>query len=251
MSARRPHEARDWAESFGSDPERYDRARPRYPDVAIRRIAAALPGPEVLDVGCGTGISARQLEAAGCRVLGVEVDPRMAAFARERGLAVEVARFEAWDPAGRTFDGVVAGQSWHWVDPVTGTARAADALRPGGRLALLWNVGQAPPEALATPRAGDPVAGYEAIVARVADSIRASGAFAEPEVRRDRWERSYTRDEWLDELATHGDVGRLPPSEVAAILARVGAALDAAGGGFTMDYTTLTLTARLAAPPPR
>ncbi|MGW3626958.1 methyltransferase domain-containing protein [Streptomyces sp. NPDC000880] len=31
-----------------------------------------------LDVGCGTGIAARQFQAVGCRVLGVEPDARMA-----------------------------------------------------------------------------------------------------------------------------------------------------------------------------
>jgi hypothetical protein len=32
------------------------------------------------------------------------------------GLEVEVAAFETWDPAGRVFDAVIAGQAWHWVD---------------------------------------------------------------------------------------------------------------------------------------
>jgi SAM-dependent methyltransferase len=116
----------------------------------VERIIAASPGPDVLDVGCGTGIEARQFQAAGCRVLGVEPDPRMAQFARRSGLEVEVAGFEAWDPAGRTFDAVIAGQAWHWVDPVAGAAKAAQVLRPGGRLAVFWNMDQPPPE-VATP----------------------------------------------------------------------------------------------------
>lgn len=48
------------AESFGVDPERYDRTRPRYPDAMVDAILAASPGPDVLDVGIGTGIVARQ-----------------------------------------------------------------------------------------------------------------------------------------------------------------------------------------------
>ncbi len=47
-----------------------------------------------------------------------------------------MAAFEAWDPAGREFDAVISGQSWHWVDPVAGAAKAAQVLRPGGRLAV-------------------------------------------------------------------------------------------------------------------
>lgn len=143
---REPHQAREVAESFGTDPDGYDRARPRYPDALIDRIVGSSAGLDVLDVGCGTGIAARQFQAAGCRVLGVEVDARMAEWARRRGLEVEVAAFEAWDPAGRTFDAVVAGQAWHWVDPVAGAAKAARALRPGGRLAVFWNAFQAPDE---------------------------------------------------------------------------------------------------------
>jgi ubiquinone/menaquinone biosynthesis C-methylase UbiE len=59
------HQYRRMAESFGVDAERYDRTRPRYPDALVERIVAASPGPEILDVGCGTGIEARQFQAAG------------------------------------------------------------------------------------------------------------------------------------------------------------------------------------------
>src|SRR5580698_9900018 len=102
------HRNRQVAESFGADPERYDRTRPSYPDAMVARIVAASPGRDVLDVGCGTGTAARQFQAAGCTVLGVEPDERMAAFARRTGVTVEVATIEAWDPAGRIFDAVVA-----------------------------------------------------------------------------------------------------------------------------------------------
>jgi 2-polyprenyl-3-methyl-5-hydroxy-6-metoxy-1,4-benzoquinol methylase len=112
------HDPRQAAQSFGSAPERYDRARPRYPDVLIERIIAAAPGRLVLDVGVGTGIVARQFQAAGCQVLGIDPDARMAEFAQRSGVEVEVSRFEAWDGAGRKFDAVVCGESWHWLDPV-------------------------------------------------------------------------------------------------------------------------------------
>src|SRR5580693_6568322 len=97
-----PHLQRQVAEGFGADAGRYDRARPTYPAGLVERIVAASPGRDVVDVGCGTGISSRLLAAAGCRVLGVEPDPRMAEQARQGGTAVEVAKFEDWDPAGRT-----------------------------------------------------------------------------------------------------------------------------------------------------
>nr|WP_055501833.1 class I SAM-dependent methyltransferase [Nonomuraea pusilla] len=256
--ARAPHQARDMAESFGTDPERYDRARPRYPDAMVNRVVAASPGHDVLDVGIGTGIAARQFEAAGCVVLGVEVDPRMAGWARRRGHEVEVAAFESWDPAGRTFDAVVSAQTWHWIDPVAGAARAAEALRPGGLLAAFWNVEQPPPDvarafsavyerllpdSLTARQWAATGHGYTALLDRAADGIRAYGAYGEPEQWRFGWERTYTRDEWLDLVPTSGTHTRLPPGTLEEVLAGLGAALDALGGGFTMRYSTVVVAA--------
>ena len=184
------------AESFGSDAERYDRTRPSYPGALVERIVASSPGREVLDVGCGTGIAARQFQVAGCRVLGVDPDARMADRARQGGLEAEVATFEAWDPAGRTFDAIVSGQAWHWVDPVAGAAKAAQVLRPGGLLALFWNAFQPPPDL------GEAFAGvyrrvqpglpfdlwsrpvldaYLMMCGEAAGGIRQAGAFGDPE----------------------------------------------------------------------
>lgn len=246
------------AESFGSDAARYDRARPHYPQAMVERIIAASPGPDVLDVGCGTGIVARQFAAAGARVLGVDVDARMADLARQRGLDVEVASFEDWDPAGRRFDAVVSGQTWHWVDPVAGAAKAAQTLRPRGLLALFWNAGQPSPDVAeafaevyhrvlpdslaARQSRGSVVDGYTALCSKAADGVREVGAFADPEQWRFDWEQPYTRDEWLDQLPTQGAFTRLPPAKLEEVLAAVGAAIDAAGGSFTMQYSTVGIT---------
>jgi SAM-dependent methyltransferase len=253
-----PHRHRQMAESFGSDADRYDRTRPRYPDAMVDRIVAAGPGHDVLDVGTGTGIAARQFQAAGCTVLGVEPDARMAGLAKRFGLEVELAKFEDWDPAGRTFDAVIAAQAWHWIDPVAGAARAAQALRPGGRLAVFWNAFQ-PPADLAeaftavyrraipdSPIAQVGMAGpdpYSAICAKAADGIRQAGAFGEPEEWRFGWDRLYTRDEWLDQVPTFGGHSQYPPAKLREIVAGVGTAIDAVGGGFTMHYTAMVVTA--------
>jgi SAM-dependent methyltransferase len=258
-----PHQARQVAESFGADAERYDRARPRYPAALVDRIVAASPGPEVLDVGCGTGIAARQFQASGCTVLGVDPDPRMAEFARRTGVDAEVATFEAWDPAGRAFDAVVAGQAWHWVDPVAGAAKAARVLRPRGRLAVFGHVYDTPPgvadalkaalqrvapdSALSSPPASTALAIYQAMFARAADGIRQAGGFGEPEQWRFDWELSYTRDEWLDLLPTTGTLTQLPPDQLAEVLGAVAAVIDKNGGRLTMPYATLAATAARAA----
>ncbi|TDD88706.1 class I SAM-dependent methyltransferase [Actinomadura rubrisoli] len=252
------HQARHIAESFGSDAERYDRTRPRYPDALVERIVAANPGPDVLDVGCGTGIAARQFQASGCRVSGVDPDARMAGFARRHGLEVDVATFEDWDPAGREFDAVIAGQSWHWVDPVAGAAKAARVLRPGGRLAVFWYVFQPPSDLAETfteiyrqvlpdsplGRGVNPgLDTYSAFFTKAADGMRQAGAFGDPEQWRFDWDRPYTRDEWLEQVPTFGGHSLVPPAELEALLTDIGAAIDAAGGGFTMHFTAMVVTA--------
>jgi SAM-dependent methyltransferase len=260
MAKLESHQYRQVAESFGVDPGRYDRARPRYPDALVARVLAASPGPDVLDVGCGTGIAGRQFRAAGGRVLGVEPDARMAGFARRTGIEVEVATFEAWDSAGRTFDAVVAGQAWHWVDPVAGAAKAARVLRPGGLLAAFWHV-FGPPQDVAeavgavyrrvvpdspfsfAARPGQADRNATLFTTKAADGMREAGAFGDPEQFRYDWERTYTRDEWLDQLASSGAVTQLPPDQQACVLAGVGAALDTMGGRFTVSMITVAIIA--------
>ena len=253
-----PHRARQVAESFGSDPERYDRTRPRYPQALADRVIDARPGAELLDVGIGTGVSALPFRERGCRVLGVEPDERMAELARRRGFEVEVARFEDWDPAGRAFDAVISGQAWHWVDPVVGAAKAAELLRPGGRLAVFWNVFQPPPDLAGAFAAvyqqvlpGSPffrvaVSGmdaYSSLFEKALDGVREAGAYGEAERWEFSWERSFSKDEWLEQVPTFGGHSNLPTGKLEELLAGIGDVIDAVGGRFTMGYTAVVLTA--------
>ena len=218
----------------------------------------------MLDVGCGTGIAARQFQAAGCTVLGVEPDARMAGFARARGLPVEVATFEAWDPNhpevrhGDRRPVVALGRS------ARRPAKAARILRPGGRLAIFSHVYEPPVEVaeasaaayrrvvpdspFANLPARRPLDLYQAMYAKFADKIRETGEFHEPEQWRFDWEQSYTRDQWLALLPTTGGFTRLRRDQLADILDEVGTAIDALGGAFTMLSTTLaTSAARVSA----
>ncbi|MDT5017827.1 MAG: hypothetical protein QOD39_3987, partial [Mycobacterium sp.] len=93
----------------------------------------------VLDVGAGTGIASEQFLARKINVLAVEPDPRMAEIARDKGIPIEIGTFESWDPAGRRFDLVVFGSSFHWVNPDIALPKVHGLLSSGGRLALMWN----------------------------------------------------------------------------------------------------------------
>lgn len=230
----------------------------------VDAVLAASPGRDFLDVGTGTGLSARPFQQAGCRVLGVEPDERMAELARRRGLEVEVAKFEQWDPAGRAFDVVIAGQAWHWVDPVLGAAKAASVLRPGGRIALFWNVMSFPPdfaEAFSAvyrqvlpefpffqSGAAGGVGSYAPLLDKATNGIRQTGAFYEPVQWQFDWERDYTTDEWLEQVPTFGGHSQVPPEKLARLLAGIGDVIDAEGGSFTMGYTAVVITTTRTGP---
>jgi SAM-dependent methyltransferase len=169
---------------------------------------------------------------------------RMADLARRFGVEAEVAKFEDWDPAGRAFDAVIAGQAWRWVDPVAGAAKAAQVLRPGGRLAVFWNSFRPPagvdkgfaevwhrvfgsPFSLATLAGPD---AYSAMCTKAADGMRQAGAFGDPQEWRFDWDRPYTREEWLEVVPTFGGFSQHPPAKQQELLAGTGGAIDAVGG---------------------
>ncbi len=249
-------EDRERAESFGAIAERYDRARPSYPPGLIDFLVAG-GCPRVLDVGCGTGIAAVLFAARGCAVVGVEVDERMAELARAKGLDVEIARFEEWDPAGRSFDLVTAAQSWHWVSPRAGAAKAAAVLRPGGRLALFWNVGHPPPQVRARLTAIyerlEPgiarnsvvlgLAASRAVTDRHASSIVESPDFGPGASDVFPWSITYDTASWIERLSTSSEYNVLATERRERLFAAVGEAIDQLGGSFEMRYDAVLVTA--------
>ena len=241
--------------SFGDDAEQYDRARPSYPAAAVDAAIDGLNTRRVLDVGCGTGIASQLFLDRGCEVVGVEPDERMAAVAHRRGVNVVVAPFETWTPPVDPFDLVVSAQAWHWVDQNIGPTAAADALRPGGRLALFshgYEEVSLRDELDAVYRQHAPqivaktfVLGRHGPTLRSAHAgpIEACGRFGPVEELSFRWERTYTRDEWLDQLPTHSDHRTLRPEVLSTLFRHIRAVIDASGGTLTIGHTTELLFA--------
>jgi SAM-dependent methyltransferase len=248
---------------FDQITERYDRRRPRYPDVVIDELLGPEPfGLEVLDVGCGTGIFARPMAERGAKVLGVELAPRMAAIAHRHGIGVEIGAFEDWDAAGRSFDRVTSAQAWHWLDMPAATAKAALLLRPNGSLGLIWS-GGAHPDDLADAledvystvvpdgthrlfrgyganRSTDVRAGLTGVI----DGITAARGFGAATEHWFPWTQRYRGDEWLELLLSYSEYAALERNLRHRLLDAVGRTIDDYGGSFLMNFETVLISAK-------
>jgi len=226
------HTDRRRAESFGSAAEQYDLHRPRYPRPLIAGLITR-SGLRTLDVGSGTGIAATQLAEAGADVLAVEPDERMAGVAAAKGIRVERATFEDWQPAGRQFDLVVFAQSFHWVDPYVALPKVVAMLRPGGRLALLAN--RVLPTAPTQQELDEINADYLDLTKRsvlnadeeVATALEKHGFTVER--RRCVEQLHYPTDDYLNLVATYSNHLTLDPAAHAELRSRLADRIGASG----------------------
>lgn len=135
-------ELKDSAARFNARSQDYDRYRPSYPAAAIDAVLAGLGPPATLtivDIGAGTGIASRLFVARGAQTVAVEPNPEMRATAAESGLDVLDSHADALDLLDGSADAVTSFQAFHWFATAAALAEFMRVLRPGGRIALVWN----------------------------------------------------------------------------------------------------------------
>ncbi len=250
--------------TFDDDAAAYDRSRPVAPAYVFDELVAlagVAPGSAVVEIGPGTGQATRQLAERGLRVVALELGARLAEQARRNlarfpGVEVVTTSFEDWDPGDARFDGVVACNSFHWIDPGLRFALAAAVLRPGGCLAVLatpwvipdgadrfwWDV-QDDWAAVGAERV-DPATRHPDLVGDLGPAVRASGLFEEPTIRRHRFDVTFTADDYADNLATQSGVKRLAPDAQAELIRRVHRRVVEGGGTLTAHLLALVTVAR-------
>jgi SAM-dependent methyltransferase len=125
---------------FGAEADAYERARPSYPADAVAWIVDALgiaPGRDVADVAAGTGKFTRLLAPTGAWILAVEpVEGMRLRLPRMPTTAATAERLPFRDGS---LDAVTVAQAFHWFDAAVALHELHRVLRPGGRLALVWN----------------------------------------------------------------------------------------------------------------
>jgi SAM-dependent methyltransferase len=122
---------------FAQSAEAYEIGRPGYPAAALEPLRLST-GLDVLDLAAGTGKLTRALAATGASVIAVEPVAEMRAALPDSVRALDGTAEEI--PAGDgSVDLVTVAQAFHWFDGDAALAEIHRVLRPGGRLALLWN----------------------------------------------------------------------------------------------------------------
>lgn len=143
----------DPRDRFSGAVDLYVAARPTYPDALLDEVIARSPGPQVVDLGAGTGISSRAFARAAARRFGdrarvTAVEPNAAMRAAGESPpsreAVPGVRFVAGDAertglGDRSVDLVVGCQAFHWFDLDRALPEIDRVLGVGGVAAALWN----------------------------------------------------------------------------------------------------------------
>jgi ubiquinone/menaquinone biosynthesis C-methylase UbiE len=131
-------------ELFDGVAELYDACRLGYPAEILGFLAATAglgPGRAVLEVGCGTGQLTEGLAGYRASLTAIDIGPSLIAAAGRRldglGVSFQVASFEDFAAAEASFDLIVSGTAFHWIDPEVKFSKSARLLRRGGWLALL------------------------------------------------------------------------------------------------------------------
>ena len=253
--------------AFGDDAANYHAARPPYPEavwIALRERAGLYPGIDVLEIGAGSGLATGPLlRHAPRRLVAIEPDLRLARFLRaslpDSRLEIVAEPFETASFPATSFDLVTSATAFHWLDAVPVMQRIAGLLRPGGHVALWWNVFGDPDRAdpfhdatthlfagqRASPSqgtAGGPEHALDA-EARLTD-FAAAGFIADPP-QFERWTLTLDPAGVRALYATYSNVTALPPAEREALLnGLVAIATERFASRVERNMTTAIYTAR-------
>ena len=249
------------AQTFNQVAQLYDKARPGYLPELIRDLEALAQLPanaRILEIGMGTGKATFPLAQRGYRLHCLEPGHQLAAVAAENlcsypNVTIEIATFEGWPLQATAYDLVFSAQAFHWVDPDVGYAKAAQALKPGGQIALIWTI-DARAEGVLTQELDQIYATYgdwrlrpfeERVQERKA-ALMSSPYFVEPLIKQYAWSQRYTTQQFLDLVGTQSDYLVQPEAKQQGLLKAIATMIDNNGGTFVRTYVSVLLIANKA-----
>lgn len=235
--------------SFGAVADAYDRARPSYPREAVAWLAGTAPR-SVLELGAGTGKLTEQLVALGHTAVATDpLAPMLRRLvARLGGVPAAQAAAERIPLRGRSVELVVAAQSFHWFDLERALPEIARVLRPGGQIALVWNIRD---ETVPWVRRLGNVIGTAEQLTDPTNALLASNLFGYVDSATFRFWQPLDRDLLRDLVASRSRIATMSQAGRERVLARVDELYDSYGrgaDGMLLPYVTKCFKAVVRAP---
>ena len=239
---------------FGRDALAYEDARPTYPWTAIEHILGLVDASHAVEVGAGTGKATTSVAHEGLALTCLEPSPQMAEILQSKhlpGVEVVVSTFEEWEAEPESVDLIYAAQAWHWVDRETGFDKAVSVLRPGGALALIWNI--------PLDRYGRHEDAYRShaphLLAERDERIKrrddhdwgadiAGAGFTDTNRLTHHWSEEVTADRYRALYSTYSDHMMLDEPARTDLLDRLAADVEGWGGTATVEYRTEVFSGR-------
>ena len=247
------------ATAFSDAAAVYEQARPGYPPEALAWLDRQLglgPGRRVLDLAAGTGKLTRELLARGATVVAVEpVEGMRRTLATTVPGALVVAGVAQAIPLGTaTVDAVTVAQALHWFATPQAVDEMHRVLRPGSRLAVVWNRRdladplQAELHRLMAPLQGDTPSGtsgeWRRVLEKGADGATASARFVAEARFETPWRQPTDVEGVARRVASVSFVAALPDAERAPFLERVRAEARRYPPPLALPYTAEIFTYR-------
>ena len=208
----------------------------------------------ILEVGSGTGKATTLFAHRGYGIHCIEPGRNLAAVAARNlqaypQVSFEITTFEEWQEQPATYDLVISAQAVHWVSGEIGYPKAARSLKPGGSLALFWNMHAGFRGPIAsdldgiyqniTPGLTSAQNSIEETILERSEEISRSGCFGPLIVRRFPWARTYQTMEYIGLLNTYSDHIRLPVQTRKSLFDEIITAIDSQGGTVEREYVTV------------
>jgi SAM-dependent methyltransferase len=217
----------------------YERARPGYPEDAVRWLAGDEPR-DVVDLGAGTGKLTRALVALGHRVMAVEPLPVMLEHLAENapGAFGVLGTAEVIPLPDAFADVVTCAQSFHWFDHDLALPEIARVLRSPGRLAVVWNIRDDGDAFMA--RLTEIIGNERLSEAARYGPLEASDVFGPVESAVFRHAQVVDRETLLDLVLSRSHCAKLDQGDRDPVLDAVGRLYDEAAGpgGVRLPYVT-------------
>lgn len=237
--------------TFSNVIQDYEYARPKYPSAiydTICQFSGIKTGAAILEVGAGTGQATELFVDKDYQLDLLEVSKEQVNYLIEKykirnAVCVHEAYFEQYEN-NKKYDLIYSATAFHWIDSEIGYPKAWDMLKPGGTLAVFWqmssvtyiNTGifqglnQIKQKYMPNESLGYDEDGIQKVKEKRIRQIQSGGYFGEPEYHEYQWTDTYDAERYTALLNTYSSTQLLEEEVRKAYLEEVREYIKQNGG---------------------